>query len=70
MRISGSGGWQTYSMSLFLLLVTAWIALVLSIGVDALPQLLLGWIHLPNWLLGLSLLSLVAWCIDDGPSAP
>ena len=70
MRISGSGGWQTYSMGLFLLLATVVIALVFSVWVDALPQLLLGWIYLPNWLLGLSLLALVAWCIDDGPSAP
>ena len=56
-------------MSLFALLAAVLMALVFSIWVDALPQLLFGWIYLPNWLLGLALLALVAWCMDDGPSA-
>ena len=55
-------------MSIFTLLLTIILAFLLSEFADAFPQILWGWVHLPKWLLGLGILGLVAWCMDDESS--
>ncbi len=57
-------------MSLFVLLMAVLIGLIFSVWVEDLPRLLLGWINFPRWLLGLSLLALVSWCMNDAPPDP
>lgn len=53
-------------MSIAILLLTALMALIISnMAVNGLPSLLIGWIHLPTWLLWTPALALVAWCMDS-----
>ncbi len=54
-------------MSLFALLMAVLIGLIFSVWAEDLPRLLLGWIIFPRWLLWLSLLALVSWCMNDAP---
>lgn len=55
-------------MSLIALLLAMLVALLLTTLVDGLPELLVGWIHLPRWLLWVAVLALVSWCMDGESS--
>jgi len=52
-------------MSLIALLLTVFVALILSNFMDTLPGVLWGWIHWPQWVLWTSLLALFAWCLTE-----
>lgn len=52
-------------MSIVTLLITIWVAYVLSVTADAFPNILWSWIHLPVWLLWLPIVVTLAWCMDE-----
>lgn len=54
-------------MSLFVLLVVVWIALILSNIADGLS--ISGLFHLPRWLLWAGAIALTAWCMDADDNA-
>ena len=53
-------------MSIITLLITIWIAYVLSVFADLFPGL--GWIRLPHWAMWVGAIALIAWCMDSDES--
>jgi len=53
-------------MNLIALLLTVCVAWLLSNAMDTFPGVLWGWIHWPQWMLWVLLLSVFAWGLDDG----
>ncbi|MGB3573432.1 MAG: hypothetical protein WA783_06220 [Phormidesmis sp.] len=53
-------------MNLIALCLTVCIAWLLSNVMDIFPGVLWGWIHWPQWILWVLLLSVFAWGLDDG----
>ena len=53
-------------MSIIFLLITVWVAFVLSRIADTMPAL--GWIQLPHWAMWLGAIALITWCMDSDES--
>ncbi|MGD1867654.1 MAG: hypothetical protein ACFB0D_24145 [Phormidesmis sp.] len=52
-------------MSLVALLLVIFIALIASNLMDALPGVLWGWIHWPQWASWVLLVVILAWCLEQ-----